>query len=444
MYCVCIQRFHGKRVSVRWKVDFYSFSGRRPRRSRNSWRTKAWRMTSRLVFLKALRRKSNCCRWKAPDENFFYWHKFGVHCAFFFKLGNVWNFVFKAWFHMLDIFCRKLFALHGPSSVERAGGFTFHHFMPFPDLVPSVLYKVCFEHRSYNGQCELVCGQSIQYIHFWLNNHDPTMVYSKPRLLYLKRLAWIYMVAVLFDWWKASMVVTGLGQLYRWTMIILLEVGWNITSSTILSVKRMEGSVRWFLDSLQLERLHRFYWHFCTWVAEEAVHLVPLRNSKAMSWLRSFDTKRFQTSPCHAKYVKQIDFRPLRILDYALTFYHFFLNEWMEDGHSEAGNVSEHVDPHQRLISHLWLQSLDAVTPDLKLMIEERLQKTYSTTCPDVVAIFGSKILPRIRNTLEGEEFARLSKQNLAKACVLESWMHSVLLASVSPIFKGCSKRRHV
>lgn len=143
-------------------------------------------------------------------------------------------------------------------------------------------------------------------------------------------------------------------------------------------------------------------------------------NTRVMSWLRSFDTKRFQGSPCYAKYVKQIDFQPLRILDWALTFYRFFLNGWMEDGHSEAGNVREHVGPQQRLISYLLLQSLDPVTPDLKLMIEERLQKTYRTTCPDVVAIFGSKILPRIRKTLEDEEFARLSKQNLTKACVFE------------------------
>ena len=150
---------------------------------------------------------------------------------------------------------------------------------------------------------------------------------------------------------------------------------------------------------------------------------MPLRNARVMSWLRSFDTKWFQQSPYYAKYMKQIDFQPLRILDWALTFYHFFLNKWTEDGHSEAGNVSKHVGPHQRLISYLLLQSLDPVTPDLKLMIEERLQKTYSTTCPDVVAIFGSKILPRIRKTLEDEEFARLSKQNLAKACVLESRM---------------------
>eukprot|EP00435_Cladocopium_sp_Y103_P015628 s1502_g3.t2 len=146
-------------------------------------------------------------------------------------------------------------------------------------------------------------------------------------------------------------------------------------------------------------------------------------NTRVMSWLRSFDTKRFQGSPCYAKYVKQIDFQPLRILDWALTFYRFFLNGWMEDGHSEAGNVREHVGPQQRLISYLLLQSLDPVTPDLKLMIEERLQKTYRTTCPDVVAIFGSKILPRIRKTLEDEEFARLSKQNLTKACVFESQM---------------------
>ena len=58
---------------------------------------------------------------------------------------------------------------------------------------------------------------------------------------------------------------------------------------------------------------------------------------------------------------------------------------------------------------------MDAVTPDLKVMIEETLRDRYKTTCPDIVAIFGSKILPRVRTS--GEQV--VAKEDIVSCCVL-------------------------
>lgn len=46
--------------------------------------------------------------------------------------------------------------------------------------------------------------------------------------------------------------------------------------------------------------------------------------------------------------------------------------------------------------------------------------KAIRTTCPDVVAIFGSKIMPRIRKAVGDEEFERLNKGHLCILCVVE------------------------
>lgn len=62
---------------------------------------------------------------------------------------------------------------------------------------------------------------------------------------------------------------------------------------------------------------------------------------------------------------------------------------------------------------------MDSVTPDLKVMIEETLRERYRTTCPDVVAIFGSKILPRIQTS--GEQ--GVTKEDIVNCCVLVPWM---------------------
>lgn len=140
-------------------------------------------------------------------------------------------------------------------------------------------------------------------------------------------------------------------------------------------------------------------------------------------WLRSFGSKKFlEDSNCTA-FTKCMDYQPItRIIDWALTFHHCYLDRWIQDSSAATGgtDLRFYVRPQLKLLSHLLLQALDPVTPDLKLLIEEQLQGLYGTTCPDIVGIFGNKILPSIRATIGDAEFARLAKKDKANWCVLE------------------------
>jgi len=149
----------------------------------------------------------------------------------------------------------------------------------------------------------------------------------------------------------------------------------------------------------------------------EADEDVSVLSPRITSWLRSFGTSSFHKKVEYAVCTQRLDFQPQKILDWALTFFHFFLPRWVDElGHEGRREVKNQQD----LIAHLLLQTLDPVTPDLKLLIQERLKESYQTTCPDVVAIFGSKIMPRIRKAVGDEEFERLNKGHLCILCVVE------------------------
>ena len=176
------------------------------------------------------------------------------------------------------------------------------------------------------------------------------------------------------------------------------------------------------------------------------------RCPRITSWLRSFGTSSFHKKVEYAVCTQRLDFQPQKVLDWALTFFHFFLPRWVDElgheGRREVENQQEpfvcfrwfftfyhgksphittrvlvlnifYVHPYlgrwsnlthffqnglvqpptrplfwgifswcllattffanksKDLIAHLLLQTLDPVTPDLKLLIQERLKENY-------------------------------------------------------------------
>jgi len=114
-----------------------------------------------------------------------------------------------------------------------------------------------------------------------------------------------------------------------------------------------------------------------------------------------------------------VEYIPVKILDWAITFHQRFIDDWMT-----FADMRHYVQKQKCFIEQLLLQSLDPVTPDLKLAIQSKLKDCYSTVCPDIVGIFGSKILPRIRLTIGDAQFESLTREQKCNWCVLEYMKH--------------------
>jgi len=133
----------------------------------------------------------------------------------------------------------------------------------------------------------------------------------------------------------------------------------------------------------------------------------------AVSWMRSIGSKDFAKD---SGMVCSVMYTPAKILDWAITFHGNFIETWID----ESADMRMQVRKQEQFIQHLLSQCLDPITPDLKLLIQEKLKTVHGTSCPDVVGIFGSKILPRIRLTLGDAAFQDLSLELKRDWCVGE------------------------
>ena len=71
-----------------------------------------------------------------------------------------------------------------------------------------------------------------------------------------------------------------------------------------------------------------------------------LRCPRITSWLRSFGTSSFHKKVEYAVCTQRLDFQPQKILDWALTFFHFFLPRWVDElGHEGRREVKNQQEP---------------------------------------------------------------------------------------------------
>merc|ERR1711971_66726 len=102
------------------------------------------------------------------------------------------------------------------------------------------------------------------------------------------------------------------------------------------------------------------------------------------------------------------------------TFFAKNLEGWVQDALNAHGKPRRYVRKVQELLTLLLQQAQDSITPDLAIRIQGILANEYGTFCPDIVAIIGGKILPRIRATVGMDTYNGLSRKAKAKWCVLE------------------------
>eukprot|EP00929_Paragymnodinium_shiwhaense_P019584 TRINITY_DN13302_c0_g1_i1.p1 TRINITY_DN13302_c0_g1~~TRINITY_DN13302_c0_g1_i1.p1 ORF type:complete len:1011 (+),score=244.69 TRINITY_DN13302_c0_g1_i1:142-3174(+) len=131
-------------------------------------------------------------------------------------------------------------------------------------------------------------------------------------------------------------------------------------------------------------------------------------DAKAAAWIRSVGSDAFKKG--ERDFAEQIEYTPERILEFGCTFHaaEKLFEQWLPS-----------LKKLQDFLRHCLLQSLDAVTPDMIALLQQKLRSAYQTHCPDVEGIFGGRILPRCRQTV-GKAWDTYTREQKVDRAVLE------------------------